>query len=104
MKFFHGGAPGFKPGDLLEPEADSDSVYFTENRLYAKFFASLGRGWLYLVEPVGDYKPATNDAMQACDAKSLKVIRVVEKAVSLNPNELRQIQRSELRYRKEMEA
>lgn len=101
-KFFHGGAPGSQAGDLLEPEKDSDAVYFTENRLYAKFFASLGRGWLYLVEPIGDYAPASDDAMQACDAKSLRVIRVVEKAVQLTPNEHRQIRRSELRYRKEM--
>lgn len=104
MKFYHGGAPGLKPGDLLEPEPDSNSVYFTQNRLYAKFFASLGRGWLYLVEPIGDYGPASNDAMQACDAKSLRVIRVVEKAIRLTPNELRQIRRSELRYRKEMKG
>jgi len=126
-KFYHGGVPGLKPGDIIEPgferhphdgcpicEAQQrgedvqpdqvpDSVYFTSERIYAKFFADLyGRGWLYAVEPIGDWELSKTDHMQSMVVGHLKVLRVVEKAIKLTPNEIRQIRRSELRFRKEM--
>lgn len=88
---YHGGVPGLKPGDLIEPGhsrddrhddcplcrmrrdmgADaptpvgtrrSDMVYCTTDRLYARLYASLyGRGDVYQVEPVGPLVPSTDE-------------------------------------------
>lgn len=119
VKFYHGGYPGLKPGDLIDPtkerkvhegcewcearmkdEAAMDprsahpEVYFTENKLYAKYYASLyGRGWLYLVEPVGDYTESEEDRVPSFRAKDVRVIRVIDKAILLTWNERRQLWR-----------
>lgn len=127
-KFYYGGQPNLQPGDIVEPahlvetheactECDeledglrsgeivwgSQVIFFSEERLYAKFYSTLyGRGWLYLVEPVGEYESSKLDRMQSCTTGHLRIVRIVEKSVILKPNEMRQIRRSELRYRKEM--
>ena len=74
-RYWHGGAPGFKPGDRLLPPSETntpirlyesakqlagdeakqrlDRVYVTVDRKAASVYAQLHPlgGWLYLVEP-----------------------------------------------------
>lgn len=114
-KFYHGGAPGLKPGEFIDPEQERkmhegckwcearmdgtaqhdtlsqhSEVYFTEDKLYAKYYASMyGRGWLYLVEPVGEYVQSEEDRVPSFRAKQVRVVRVIEKAILLTMNERR---------------
>lgn len=82
-RYWHGGAPGLKPGDLIEPRPHGDDahlvdgcptcegrrngeqldtddndpglVYITTDRDYARIYAAgYPRGALYRVEPVGE--------------------------------------------------
>lgn len=106
--FYHGGAPGFRAGDLITPHptkhvdgcnwcasgADDshrpDKVFAARDRLYARFYASkFVDGWLYLVEPVGEIEPSSSDPAEfgACQADAWRVVRVSERAVRLNNNE-----------------
>ena len=110
MKLYLGGAPGFKPGDLIEPHpskhvdgcawcasgADDshapDRVFGTTFRLYAKFYASkYVRGWLYIVEPEGELEPSTADPFECYSAPAMRVVKVSERAVELNPSERRHL-------------
>jgi hypothetical protein len=114
---YHGGFPGLKPGDLLEPghgrqhhdgcpwcEArktggaflgmDGPSgrreVYFTPVRLYAKFHASLyGYGDLYRVEPVGRASLSLEDSVETWSAPKARVLSVYDRAVRLTDTERR---------------
>lgn len=87
-RYWHGGAPDLKPGDLItprpvgddqhlvdgcptcearrrgEPLAGDDNdpglVYFTTDRDYARLYAAgYPRGGLYVVEPVGELTDRT---------------------------------------------
>lgn len=89
-RYWHGGAPGLKPGDLITPQPsgagghlvdgcptcearkagtplDSDDnnpdwVYVTTDREYARLYAAgYPRGGLYQVEPVGEMHDRTGD-------------------------------------------
>lgn len=105
---YHGGAPGFRPGDVILPHptkhkdgcewcasgADDnhrpDRVFASRDRLYGKFYASkFVDGWLYLVEPVGEMEPSDNDpsAFGAFQADAFRVVRVSERAVRLTHGE-----------------
>lgn len=68
MKYFHGGARGLQPGDLIrpaislgivrtktpnQPRYNPRRVYITTIRWYAELFASGAGGDLYEVKPVG---------------------------------------------------
>jgi hypothetical protein len=77
IRYFHGGVPGLRSGDLLLPPAAtgtaralttelghlgtfarSDRVYLTTDRAAARAFAACyPDGALYVVEPVGDVEP-----------------------------------------------
>lgn len=118
--FFHGGVPGLNVGDLIEPGHDrkthdgcpwcearargeafsgidgpsreSDRVYFTTSRLYAKHYASLwGRGDLYRVEPVGDVTVSAEDTMESFTAPSVRVAAILDRAVLLTMSERRRL-------------
>lgn len=118
MRLFHGGAPGLRPGDLIEPghgrkvhdgctwcaaraelppERDGlpalpDRVYLTPLRWYARYYASLyGRGDLYQVEPLGDLDRSTEDNVESWTAPSARVIAAVDRAVLLTPAERRRL-------------
>lgn len=119
---FHGGIPGLRVGDIIEPghdrhphpgcpwcearangdayrgidgpSLDSDRVYCTTNRLYAKHYASLwGRGDLYRVEPVGPLVESTEDTVESFKAHALRVVAVYERAVRLTNTERRRLWR-----------
>jgi hypothetical protein len=119
--YYHGGVDGLKVGDILEPghsrkkhdgcpwcEARENgeahlgmdgpsrwaSVYFTPNRLYAKFHASMyGRGDLYRVEPIGEVVRSTEDSMESYRAPSARIVAVYERAVLLTMSERRKLDR-----------
>lgn len=122
VRFFHGGIPGLRVGDLLEPGHDrrthdnckwcearahggaylgmdgpsrrTDRIYFTTHRLYAKHYASLwGRGDLYRVEPVGDVERSTEDTIETFTAPAARVAAVLDRAVQLTHPERRRLQR-----------
>lgn len=118
--YFHGGVPGLRLGDLIEPGHDRkahegcpwcearargeafqgidplagepDRVYFTTNRLYAKHYASLwGYGDLYRVEPVGEVLPSREDAIESFTAPALRVAAVLDRMVLLTMSERRRL-------------
>lgn len=70
--YFHGGAPGLKPGDLIrpaislgivktktpnQPRYNPRRVYITRLRWYAELFANGQQGDVYEVRPVGRAHP-----------------------------------------------
>ena len=120
---YHGGVPGLKPGDLIQPGHSRDNshddcpicrkrrelgaaapegtqhpetVYATTDRLYAKSYASLyGRGDVYQVEPIGPLTPTTDEGDPAGSYRCplLKVKRVVDTRVTLTMKERRRLAR-----------
>lgn len=120
--YYHGGVPGLRPGDLIEPGHDRkthdgcpwcearangeahhgidgpsqrpDRVYATTHRLYAKHYASLyGRGDLYRVEPVGDVETSTEDTIHTVTAPAFRIVAVLDRAVLLTMSERRRLYR-----------
>lgn len=110
--YWHGGAPGLRPGDMIEPRADDDQrhlldgcpacearragrqladdpndalrAYVTTDRDYAKIFAAgYPRGWLYRVEPVGDMQRTADDPVPSWAVGSCRVVSVYERCVTL---------------------
>jgi hypothetical protein len=119
-RLFHGGVPGLRAGDLIEPgherkmhdgcawcaaraqlppSADGlalqvDRVYLTPERAYARYYASLyGRGDLYQVEAVGDLVRSTEDTVETWTAPAARVIVAVDRAVLLTQGERRRLHR-----------
>ena len=121
--YWHGGVPGLKPGDILQPghnrklrdgcpycearargeahqgidgpSQHADKIYLTTDRLYAKHYASLyGRGWLYRVEPLGDVQRSTEDSMPSYTADAARIVSVYARAVLLTMSERRRLWRA----------
>lgn len=120
---YHGGIPGLRPGDLIQPGHNRDhqhddcpicrkrreqgadapegtqhpeTVYCTTNRLYAKTYASLyGRGDVYQVEPIGPLTPSTDegDPEGSYRCPLLRVKRIVDVRVTLTMKERRRLAR-----------
>ena len=118
---FHGGVPGLRPGDLIQPGHERqlrddcpwcqarardeagpagiddrtgrrDRVYATTSRLYASHYASLWcRGDLYRVEPVGDVEASTEDSIESVCTPALRVLAVLDRAVLLTDSERRRL-------------
>lgn len=123
MRLWHGGVPGLRPGDLIEPgharaaldgcpwcaaraagaagpggldgpSAHADRVYLTTNVLYARHYASLyGRGDVYLVAPVGDITRSGEDSIETWLAEAARVVKVPHRAVLLTMTERRRLAR-----------
>ena len=121
-RLFHGGAPGLRPGDLVEPGHErkahpgcawctartrgeltaatdglsehQDRVYLTPERLYARYYASLyGRGDLYRVEPVGELERSTEDTVETWTVPAARIVAVLDRAVLLTRSERRRLYR-----------
>lgn len=120
---YHGGVPGLRVGDTIEPghtrdnrhpgcpwcEARAngtahqgidgpsqrpDRVYATTNRLYAKHHASLyGRGDLYRVAPTETPERSTEDSIESYTAPRFVVVSVLDRAVLLTNTERRRLSR-----------
>lgn len=122
MRLFHGGVPGLRPGDILDPgherkEHDGcpwcaaraaghagpegidppsthQAVYMTPHRLYAAYHASLwGRGDLYQVEPIGELVRSTEDSIETWCAPTAVVLVAIDRVVTLTMNERRRLSR-----------
>jgi hypothetical protein len=132
MAFYHGGVDGLRVGDILQPSHSRKShdgcpwcearangeahlgldgpsqraeVYFTPNRLYARFHASLyGRGDLYRVEPIGEPRLSTEDSIETWTAPTARVAAVIDRAVELTWSERRRLERVWADADKAMEA
>ena len=110
VRYWHGGIPGLRPGDLIVPSAPNyldncpicqakragintpldpltvhpDSVYLTTDREYARFYASkFPRGDLYRVEPVGEPVASDEDRFPTWRAPSARVAAVLDRCVTL---------------------
>ena len=67
-----------------------DRVYITTDREYARFYASkYPTGDLYVVEPVGDVAPSTEDHFPTWTAPAARVLSVYDRAVRLTPHRRR---------------
>lgn len=119
--FYHGGVVGLKVGDSLEPghrrkrhdgcpwcearengeahlgldgPSQRQEVYFTTDRLYAKFHASLyGYGDLYRVEPAGEIRLSDEDSIETYTAPLVRIAAVLDRAVLLTNTERRRLDR-----------
>lgn len=107
---FHGGAPEIWRGRTIRPDmahrryhagceiceaqrlgaSDVDPatphgfVYATSDRDYARHYASrFGGGWLYEVELAADAESSTEDLIPTWRASSARVLRVLEKRITL---------------------
>lgn len=89
--YFHGGAPGLQPGDLIrpaislgirktktpnQPRYNPRRVYITRIRWYAELFANGSQGDLYEVKPVGHTIPDL-DARGSFCCSCAEVVAVV---------------------------
>ena len=120
VRYWHGGIPGLRVGELIEPgheraikdgcpicearkagtaaidapSAHADRIYITTDRLYAKHYASLyGRGDLYRVEPIGDLLRSTEDSYETYAVTAARVVSVYDRAVLLTWSERRRLYR-----------
>lgn len=86
------GAAVAGPGGVAidGPSARPDRLYVTEDREYARFYASLyGRGDLYRVDPVGDLLPSPEDHFPTFTVESARVASIYSRAVLLTRSQRR---------------
>jgi hypothetical protein len=107
VRFFHGGHPGLKPGDLILPPATTgtgrtlaeyseqlagsghvrrDRVYLTTGRDVAKVYAAFyPDGALYEVEPDGEMVPDPDCTVPGVsfECPAARVLRVIDPVVLL---------------------
>lgn len=123
VRYFHGGTPGLRPGDLLTPHPPAvldgcrtceakargeqpfvaglgnvdpltghpDRIYITTERDYALWYASKypGSGALYVVEPVGEIHPSTEDRFPTWAVEAARVRWIVDPVVRRTPAQMR---------------
>lgn len=119
--YFHGGAPGLRAGDWIEPghprgpkrrglieilgsdvanvldppTLHSDRVYLTRSRLYASLYAhTWPKGDLYEVEPLGPVLPAWEDGPETVTAARARIRAVVRRGVTLPKHKLERAARA----------
>lgn len=117
MRYFHGGTPGLKVGDLIEPRQPGDAghlvdgcptcearksgqplptdnldpskVYVTTDREYARIYAAgYPNGALYVVEPMGDLTPSP-DPVPSWGCSAAFVTGVYDAVVRMTPAQVR---------------
>lgn len=123
LRLWHGGAPGLRPGDLIEPRPEGDTrhlidgcptceamrshdrpedlarpdrVYVTSDRQYERIYAAgYPRGALYRVEAVGEMEETTgvHDPAPSWAVLAARVLAVYDACVTLSPSELRRVRR-----------
>jgi hypothetical protein len=116
-RYWHGGKPGLRPGDTIEPQPlgsgehlvdgcptcearkrgqqlpednlDPSKVYVTTDREYARIYAAgYPHGALYRVEPMGELEPSP-DPVASWGCASARVLAVYDAYVRLTPAQLR---------------
>ena len=120
IRWWHGGVPGLKVGDLIEPTTDTahllddcpvcqarkrdeqlpqdpndpTRVYVTTDREYARIYAAgYPRGALYRVEPVGELERTTDDVVESYACSAARVLAVYDACVILSPRRVRALLR-----------
>jgi hypothetical protein len=115
-RYFHGGKPGLDPGDVLvpgppnflddcpicqevkagrstpfeQPTGSPDRLYITSDKEYARFYASkYPRGSLYVVEPLGELEPSTEDRFPTWKVLEARVRSVYDRCVVLTASQRR---------------
>lgn len=121
-RYWHGGAPGLKPGDLITPQPagegghlvdgcptcearkagqqlaednnNPDWVYITTSRDYARLYAAgYPRGGLYQVEPIGELHDRTEyDLEPSWGVESARVLSVYDAVVIMTTKQARRWQ------------
>lgn len=121
VRYFHGGAPDLKPGDLIEPRTAGDTahlrddcpvcvarangqqletddldptlVYVTTDRDYARIYAAgYGNGALYVVEPIGELT-ASPDPVESWGVPKARVVSVYDPLVRFTAKDVRRVMR-----------
>lgn len=123
LRYWHGGAPGLNPGDLIHPRTGdtrhlidgcptcearragqpldtdhtrTDRIYITTDKDYARIYAAgYPRGALYTVQPVGDLEETTDvdDPAPSWACPSARVLAVYDPVVILTPAHVRRLLR-----------
>ncbi|KAB7752777.1 hypothetical protein [Mycolicibacterium mucogenicum] len=121
MRYYHGGVPGLRGGDLIEPTSgtahlvdgcptcearkhgqqlpsddnDPTMVYVTTDKDYARIYAAgYPLGALYVVEPIGELVDrAHHDSAPSWGCKSARITHVYDPLVRLSPKETRRLMR-----------
>jgi hypothetical protein len=117
VRYFHGGAPGLRVGEMIEPQPlsegrhlldgcptcearkagqqlptddlDPDLIYVTTDRDYARIYAAgYPLGALYVVEPIGELAPSP-DPVPSWGCAAAIVSGVYDACVRLSPGETR---------------
>lgn len=121
--YFHGGAPGLRPGDLVEPRSHGDDrhfidgcpvcearrrgdpvpgddldptmVYVTTDRAYARLYAGgYPRGGLYRVDPIGERFPSPDPTSTGSfGVAAARVVAVLDSLVILRRTDIRRVMR-----------
>ncbi|MEU1815199.1 hypothetical protein ABZ543_08370 [Streptomyces roseifaciens] len=82
--------PGLGPVD--PPTGRPDRVYVTSDREYARWYASrYWQGDLYVVEPVGQVEPSTEDPFPTWCAPAARIRSVYCRCVMLTPAQRRRL-------------
>jgi len=104
MRYWHGGFPGLRPGDLILPATESgavrtltawgslpgydadhvrpDRVHLTTERASARVFAAAyPDGALYQVEPIGETEPDPDAPDEAIRCERARVVTVYDPCV-----------------------
>ena len=119
IRYFHGGAPGLRPGDTITPPAEGtrhlvdgcqvcearkagqplqddharpDRIYITTERDYARIYAAgYPKGALYTVEPLGDLEETTgvDDPVPSWACPAARVLKVYDPLVIASPKDVR---------------
>lgn len=121
MRYFHGGAPDLRVGDVIRPQprdvtahlrddcptcearrlgeplADDDldptKVYVTTEREYARVYAAgYPLGALYVVEPVGELTPSP-DPVPSWGCDEARVLAIYDRCVTFTPKDVRRAMR-----------
>lgn len=123
MRYWHGGAPGLRPGDIIEPRPANDTahlidgcpvcegrraghqlpgddnlpglVYVTADRDYARVYAAgYPRGALYRVDPIGELVDrSANDPVASWGCQAARVLSVYDPLVTLTDKQVRMLLR-----------
>ncbi len=120
-RLWHGGAPGLRVGDIIEPrpagddshlidgcptcearrdgepladdDLDPSKVYVTTDREYARVYAAgYPHGALYRVEAIGELTPSP-DPVPSWGCGSARVLAVYDRRVTLTAREVRRATR-----------
>lgn len=121
-RYWHGGAPGLKPGELITPrqhgddahlvdgcptcearkqgapppddDLDPNRVYVTTDRDYARIYAAgYPCGALYTVDLVGELPDPSDDPVPSWAVEAARVRAVYDPLVTLDMKEVRRLMR-----------